>query len=426
MRDSNSDQHAANAWRENLLVSPTGVPKPLLANAITALRGAGDLQNILAFDAFAMEAIVTGNPPWCPLEYPRVVRAWSPQDDLWVTDWLQRQGIGVTSATAAQAVEAVARDRSFHPVVDYLGSLEHDGRARANNWLSVYLGADNTPYNQTVGRVMLIAAVARIYDPGCKVDNVPILEGGQGVGKSTAVRALFDPWFTDELADLGSKDAAMQTRGVWGIEVSELDAMSRAEASKIKAFISRTTDRFRPPYGNRIIESQRSCVFWGTTNSDNYLKDETGGRRFWPVKTGAIDIDGLRAARDQLWAEAQILYFASVPWWIAKDEVRLEAEQQQRQRYIGDPWDDLIERYVAGREEVTVAQVLLGGIGIEIARCGQAEQNRVVRCLRSLGLMRRQIRTGDKRVWVYSRPVTNDGSEPPGGSVTDLRLVTAR
>jgi predicted P-loop ATPase len=420
----------ANAWRNELLMSRTGAPKPLLANAITALRGAGALQNVLAFDVFAVETVIDGTPPWCPLEYPWVSRAWSPQDDLWVTDWMQKQGIGVPVAVAAQAVEAVARDRSFHPVVNYLGGLEHDGRARANTWLSTYLGADDTPYTQAVGRAMLIAAVARIYDPGCKVDTVPILEGGQGVGKSTAIRALFDPWFTDELADLGSKDASMQTRGVWGIEVSELDAMSRAEASKIKAFISRTTDRFRPPYGIRLIESQRSCVFWGSTNSDSYLKDETGGRRFWPVKTCAIDIDGLRAARGQLWAEAQILYFASVPWWLVKDEVRLEAEQQQSQRYIGDPWDDQIKRYVAGMEEVTVTQVLLGGIGLAISCWGQAEQNRVARCLRSLGMVRRQKGTGAQKAWIYTALVPNDGSEPgsehPSGSGTTLRLVPAR
>ena len=128
--------------------------------------------------------------------------------------------------------------------------------------------------------------------------------------KSTAIKALFDPWFTDELADLGSKDAAMQTRGVWGIEVSELDSMARTDVSRIKAFITRTTDRFRPPYGSRLMESPRSCVFWGTTNSDAYLKDETGGRRFWPVKSGKINIDLIREIRDQLWAEAVVLYEA--------------------------------------------------------------------------------------------------------------------
>ena len=230
-------------------------------------------------------------------------------------------------------------------MIDYLSDLQHDGKTRVTTWLSSCLGADQNSYNETVGRAMLIAAVARIFNPGCKVDTVPIFEGAQGARKSTAVKALFDPWFSDELADLGSKDAAMQTRGVWGIEVSELDAMSRMEVSRIKAFITRTTDRFRPPYGSRIIESPRSCVFWGTTNADGYLKDETGGRRFWPVKIGKINVDLLREQRDQLWAEAVVLYKAGVPWWITKAETLRDAERHQRDRYIGDPWDDIIGSY---------------------------------------------------------------------------------
>ena len=279
-------------WRTNLILTGTGTPKPLLANAITALREAPAWQGVLAYDQFAVETILNDVPPWDAMTtVPWVPRAWSTHDDLLTAEWLQRNGISVNAATAAQAVEAVAWDRSFHPVIDYLSSLHHDGVPRSGIWLSTCLGAERTPYNEAVGRAMLIAAVARIYDPGCKVDTVPIFEGAQGARKSTAVKALFDPWFSDELADLGSKDAAMQTRGVWGIEVSELDAMSRMEVSRIKSFITRTTDRFRPPYGSRIIESPRSCVFWGTTNSDGYLKDETGGRRFWPIKIGKINVD---------------------------------------------------------------------------------------------------------------------------------------
>jgi predicted P-loop ATPase len=129
----------------------------------------------------------------------------------------------------------------------------------------------------------LISAVARVYEQGVKVDCALIPEGEQGLMKSTALKALSEPWFTDEIADLGSKDAAMQTRGVWVIEIAELDSMSRAEVSKIKSFISRVTDRFRPPYGKRLIESPRQCVFAASVNHSTYLRDETGGRHFWPV-----------------------------------------------------------------------------------------------------------------------------------------------
>ena len=411
-------------WRDNLIVSTSGAPKPLFANAITALRDCLTWQCALAFDEFASETILVREPPWFSgLEWAS--RPWTPQDDLQLTNWLQHQGIAVNVPTAAQAVEAVARDQSFHPVGEYLEGLrqQHDGKVRLNTWLRDYLGAEQDEYTATVGRCIMIAAVARIYNPGCKVDTVPILEGPQGARKSTAIKTLFDPWFSDELADFGSKDAAMQTRGVWGIEISELDSMNRSEASRSKAFVSRTTDRFRPPYGARLIESPRSCVFWGTTNSADYLKDETGGRRYWPVKVGKIDIDGLADVRDQLWAEAVVLFHANVPWWITKDAVHASADAEQRGRYAGDPWDEQIAVFIDGKNEVTLNSVLTVAAGADHTRWRQTEMNRVARCLLSMGFKRQQRRTGAKRVWVYQRQVP---VETTGDTVTSIRAVTAR
>ncbi len=406
----------ADTWRNNLICTGKA-PKPLLANAITALRYCLSWQSVLGFDEFALETVLCDAPPWFDgLEW--TPRRWSTHDDLLLTDWLQHNGIAVNSIEAARAVETVARDRSFHPVRNYLENLRHDSGARLNTWLADYLGTDNNEYNATVGRCMMIAAVARIFDPGCKVDTVPIIEGVQGARKSTAVRILFDPWFTDEIADLGSKDASMQARGVWGIEISELDSMSRSETSRVKAFISRTTDRFRPPYGSRIIEAPRSCVFWGTTNTDNYLKDETGGRRFWPIKAGTIDVEGITKVRDQLWAEAVVLYDAKVPWWITKDKSHAEADAEQRRRYVGDPWDEVIGVYVDGKNEVTVNSILSVVVGADHSRWGQAELNRVARVLQSAGFKRCQRGSGANKRWVYRRPM-NDIM--PDANVTTLR-----
>ena len=249
-------------WRNNLIVTGAGAPKALLANAITALREAPAWQGVLAYDQFALETVVSDAPPW-HMGLQWATRAWSPHDDLLAAEWLQRSGIFVNTATAAQAVEAVARERSYHPVIDYLSELQHDGASRSGSWLSTCLGAEQSRYNESVGRAMLIAAVARIHDPGCKVDTVPIFEGVQGARKSTAVKALFDPWFSDELADLGSKDAAMQTRGVWGIEVSELDAMSRMEVSRIKSFITRTTIGSGRHMVAELSKARVLVCFWG-------------------------------------------------------------------------------------------------------------------------------------------------------------------
>ena len=144
---------------------------------------------------------------------------------------------------------------------------------------------------------MFIAAVARIMQPGCKNDYMPIFEGAQDKGKSTAIDALFSPWFSDDLAELGTKDAAMQVRVAWGIEVAELAAMTRGEIERVKAFITRKVDRFRPSYGRRVIEVPRQSVFWGSTNADTYLKDETGGRRFWPIRCNGIDVQAIKQDR---------------------------------------------------------------------------------------------------------------------------------
>ena len=411
-------------WRDHLLLTNTGTPRPLLANAITALREAPAWFGVLAYDEFSRQTVIKAGPPWDIKLGSWSERPWSSHDDLLATEWLQRDGIAVNTQTTAQSVEAVARDRSFHPVVDYLSEIQHDGKPRVGTWLSSCLGAEQTSYNEIVGRAMLIAAVARICDPGCKVDTVPIFEGAQGARKSTAIKALFDPWFSDELADLGSKDAAMQTRGVWGIEVSELDAMSRMEVSRIKAFITRTTDRFRPPYGSRIIESSRSCVFWGTTNADSYLKDETGGRRFWPVKIGKINIDLLLQRRDQLWAEAVILYNTGVPWWITNSEALREAERHQRDRYIGDPWDEIISSYTAPYFEVEIPDILTNALHLDKAKWSQVEQNRVARCLRAQGYDRVQVRSGDKRIWRYRKAATTGDTQNNNENVTPFKVVT--
>jgi predicted P-loop ATPase len=180
--------------------------------------------------------------------------------------------------------------------------------------------------------------------------------------------------------------------GVWIFELPELDAMIRAEVSKIKSFVSRRIDRFRPPYGRRMVDAKRQCVFVGSVNHNEYLKDETGGRRFWPVECGRIDLDSLRLAKDQLWAEAVLRYRNGEPWWLDTPELIKAATQEQEARYQTDPWEPVIERYLKKRiadmtavPDVTTAEILTGPLNKEIGQRTKLDEIRVGVILRRCG-----------------------------------------
>ena len=223
-----------------------------------------------------------------------------------------------------------------------------------------------------------------IYEPGCQADHVLILEGPQGKGKSTALRILGEPFYSDDIAELGTKDASLGTAGVWIVELPELDAMTRAEVSKIKSFVSRRTDRFRPPYGRRLIEAHRQCVFAGSVNHGEYLKDETGGRRFWPVQCGSINLDTLRRDKDQLWAEAVDRYRKGERWWLDTQELINAATAEQEARYQPDPWEGVIGDWIDGRSEVTTADVLREALYKQTGQWTRADEIRVGMILRCL------------------------------------------
>jgi predicted P-loop ATPase len=257
-----------------------------------------------------------------------------------------------------------------------------------------------------VGEKFVISAVARIMEPGCKADYLLILEGPQDWGKSTVPRILAgDDWFTDQLADIGNKDADMQVRGCWIVELGELDAFNRPEMSKVKAFLTRQADRFRLPYGHRVVKFPRQCVFMGTTNKYEWLKDESGGRRFWPVRcTKKIDVARLAADRDQLWAEALRQYHAAAHWWLEDAGLIEEAKEEQSGRYTPDPWEDRIRQFVESAVSISVWEILFK-LGVETAKQDQAAANRVAKCLQRVGWKRARLEADEdgKRPWGYRR-----------------------
>ncbi len=217
----------------------------------------------------------------------------------------------------------------------------------------------------------------------------------------------------------------MQLRGTWCVAIDELDAFSKAETTLIKAFLSRQVDRFRPPYGSRVEEFPRQCVFAGTTNKRDYLRDETGNRRFWPWRCRHIDIEAIERDRDQLWAEARTFYETGEKWWL-DEELSRQARQEQGERYAGDPWEGTVQRWVSGRDQISVGEIL-ERLGKAESDWTQADQNRVVRILSGEQYEcgapiwdRKQRRIDGKRQWFYIRQPDPAALVTP---VTPLRVV---
>jgi predicted P-loop ATPase len=331
-------------------------------NVLLALRAAPELQCLVRYNEFQNRVELARCPPWRAAETGAL---WTDNDDLDLKAWLQDRDIDVRqSGIVGGCIERAARDVMHHPVREYLRALTWDGTLRLDAWLANYLSAvAPRDYLAAVGPKALIAAVARVMRPGCQVDNALVLEDPkQGTGKTSTIRILGWPWTTDAVHDLAGADAAIQLAGVWFVELSELAAMRRSDLESMKAFLSRMSDRYRPPYGKRAVDVPRQCIFVGTTNESQYLRDPTGNRRFWPVRTGVIDLAALERDRDQLFAEAVMRFDADERWHLARDDIGL-AEAEQGSRLIVTEIEQVVTGYLqdlteAGRREVTTIDVM--------------------------------------------------------------------
>jgi predicted P-loop ATPase len=383
-------------WLQDCILSDTKKPIPNLANALTGLSAEMP-------DSFAYDAMLCAPMLMRPLERvehfkPRVL---TDVDVGIVQDRLQHAGLTRLSKDIVhQAVDIRASKRSFHPVRDYLDGLTWDGSKRIEKLFPSYFGVEPGPYAKAISRMFLVSMVARIFRPGCKADHMVVIEGPQGVLKSTACAVLAGDWFSDGLPDVSvGKDVSQHLRGKWLIEVSEMHAMTRAETTLLKAFITRQTERYRPSYGRKEVIEPRQCIFIGTTNRDTYLRDETGGRRFWPIKCGKIEIDKLIRDRDQLFAEAVQLFRNDVQWWPDKNFERDHIMPQQEARYEPDVWEEKIAVYLGEQTRVTVGQIAQHALFIETSRLGTHEQRRISAALERLGWERLQKDYRGTRWW---------------------------
>lgn len=267
-------------------------------------------------------------------------------------------GIKLSPAAVGEVMRTTADTTPFHPVRDWLGTLEWDGVERAATWLIDYCGSPDKRIVRAYCKRFLISAVARVHEPGVQCDTTLILQGKQGAQKSKALRALCgDPWFRDTAVDLRNKDAMQALHsGVWIYEFAELDTIARSELTLVKSFLSSRVDSFRPPYGRNVIDYPRQVVIVGSSNEDTFLRDPTGSRRFWPVQTGSIDLAGLTDARTQLWAEAVHLYRDGEQWHLTPEEEGGRIASEHLFTEV-DAWEDAVLHWLGRAQPAEVRLV---------------------------------------------------------------------
>jgi predicted P-loop ATPase len=405
-------------WLADILRSKQGW-KSHTRNVELVLTHDERVANAFRYNALACQVEVV-QPAWRRFAGPP---EWTDADPVALANWIARafdERPAIDPGVVHQAVAVYARQHSYHPIRDYLQGLTWDRTPRIDTWLPAALGIPDTPYHRAVGRCFLIAAIARVMRPGCQVDTMLILEGEQGTLKSSALRTLFGAdWFTDAEVDPESKDAAQVIRGRWCVEFAELHGMNKAEVNALKQFLTRRDDRQRDAYARAVDTHPRQCVFTGTTNQRNYLRDESGGRRFWPVGwiERSLDLGRIAAQRDQLWAEAHARFEAGERWWLSPAEEEL-AQEQQADRFEVDEWEVLISDWLeAGGDfnatitTVTAGELWTGLFGSPLVALGRMERHRIASAMRRLGWSQADVKREGKAVKGYRRP---ESASPKG------------
>lgn len=392
---------ALQDWQVMLAKDGRGQFKNIPGNVALVLANDKMLQGCLAWDEFRSVIFWERKPPGIPgMASPEQGEEIADHHVPYILHIVEQYVRKASIDTVRQALEPAARANPCHTVRDYLTELRWDGKPRCDRWLIDYLGAEDNHYHRRIGALWAISAVARIMQPGCQVDYMLILEGAQGAGKTSVVRALANGWYLPNLPPISDKDAMAVLRGNWVVEMGELDALRGTEWSAIKSFLTCREDYFRPAYAKFPVRWKRECVFIGTTNEHQYLHDPSGSRRFWPVACHRVDPAAAARDRDQIWAEALHRFHSGEQWWPEK-ELESHLAEEQEQRFAFDVWEEVIRDWLGGRKETTIHEVLRLALSIETAKQGKSEQIRVGNILRRLGYRRSRPRSeGGGRVYL--------------------------
>lgn len=377
-------------------VTQKGKPAGTRHNAMLAIEGLG----IECEEDTFHEAFVVGGH-----SLGRLVGEISDKAIHQLRDLIRRVfGFEPGAQNVRDAAETLCVQNPFDPVLDYLDCLRWDGVRRIDAWMADYLGAPRDEWSAAVGRLMLVAAVRRARQPGAKWDHVVVWEGPQGAGKSHVLETLAGEENFSDMRILGRSEERQHeaVRGVWIYEIAELAGMKRAEVEHIKAFVTRKKESTRTAYAHYKTHDRRRCIFVATTNELHYLKDDTGNRRFLPIRTGVIDWAAVARDRDQLWAEAVEAEQGYGPLVLPHD-VRSRASAEQESRLVLDDWRDVIERWIGDKTETSIGETVVGALHMQVREIDQICSTRTGRILRQLGFTQYRKRDGESLSWRFRR-----------------------
>lgn len=396
-------------WRDGLEHTKEGRYRSTQNNLKAILVNVCEEKNFIGRNEFAANDFYLATPPWRSKKGDAVSDADIHRIGFYCSE---RFGVEFPDNMIDKTLREIADKNRFHPVREWLRGLKWDGVQRADTWLKDFAGAAGPePYLSDVSRKLLVAMVGRVMLPGVKFDQIVILEGLQGTGKSTLLRRLAgDAWFSDAPLNIGDKDAVLTMQSKWIIEIGELSSLNKAEVDLFKVFAAQQSDRIRAPYGKRVEEFPRQSVLIGTTNNDEYLRDLTGNRRFWSVKTeGRIDFDGIENVRGQLFAEALTYWNLEEPLWLEDEAAAAQALSEQAKRMQSDEWlstvQDIVtsEAFPADSFEIKDLAKRMDMVGAH--KMSPSDVHRITRCLKLLGYEKFRESTGERRKrWKKSVP----------------------
>ncbi len=338
-------------WISKLKISPTtGQPQKTIENMLITLEMEANLKGRIRLDSFADTIVGIAPLPWAPRDQETGSFMWTEKDDSGIAVYLEKI-LGFQSREKfGHALNQCSAKQQYNPVTDYLNSLQWDGVQQLDSLFIDYLGAADTPYTRAVTRKSFTAAVARAMCPGCKYDTMPVLTGEQGIGKTTLIQKMGIAWFSNSIESFEGKEAAELLQGIWLVEIGEMSAYNKSDVQTIKGFLSRTDDQYRAAYARKTEKHPRKCVFFGTSNRSDYLKDPTGGRRFLPIDvfvqapTKSV-FQNLDEEVNQLWAEA-VMYWRQGEALFLTGTLAEEAKRQQENHSEQDPRESLIREFV--------------------------------------------------------------------------------